>query len=310
MIAIEDNVEQLCTVRAKQAMADYKAGIADEGRGRQRSIQAIIAYGHALQEGRKDRSNQAFAKWVSDNGLDVGSPWDEVRERSEAMKIGSVFRTVTEDAFAACPYTTPSNIMKWYRKAHAPTPAPDAEKPQKAKQRDKALEAIKAMEAAGQPVTENGVAALAGVGAGTANKAISIHRTVATVAKDIEAKTIAAASEEQRFASLSDKSKLKLADAIRIHKERLSKQFEQAVNTEVRKRIDTADDHVRKSNKEMSARLLLFEMERGKKGIFTPLEYKQLLMCVHPDNTASIDIRNRITDIIVKHEARLVRVTP
>jgi hypothetical protein len=109
--------------------------------------------------------------------------------------------------------------------------------------------------------------------------------------------------------TFTDKGKLKIEDAIRIHRERLTRQFEQAVNAEVRKRIETADDFVRKSNKEMSARLLLFEMERGKQGIFTPLEYKQLLMCVHPDNTASIEIRNRITDIIVKHETRLVRVT-
>jgi hypothetical protein len=98
-----------------------------------------------------------------------------------------------------------------------------------------------------------------------------------------------------------------VADAIRIHKEKLSKQFEQRVNAEVRRRIDTADDFARKELARVKEENLAFTRQFGQFGVFTRAEYKQLLMCVHPDNTASTEVRNRLIDIIVRNESRLIR---
>jgi len=45
----------------------------------------------------------------------------------------------------------------------------------------------------------------------------------------------------------------------------------------------------------------------GQQGVFTRTEFRQLQMCVHPDNSASVEVRNRLADILVKNEQRLVK---
>jgi hypothetical protein len=64
------------------------AALADEEKGRQAAIDAIIEYGEYLLEGRRDiNSNRAFAAWVIDMGLDQGKPWSIREERTAAMNI-------------------------------------------------------------------------------------------------------------------------------------------------------------------------------------------------------------------------------
>lgn len=116
------------------------------------------------------------------------------------------------------------------------------------------------------------------------------------------------ATDDERLAgaTFTAKGKMTIDDAIRVHKARLDKAFATKVNEEVRQRIATADDHVRKHLAEANRRLLQFEQDRGKKGIFTRAEFKLLLMCVHPDNSASVEVRNRMLDMLMKNEVRLV----
>lgn len=133
-----------------------------------------------------------------------------------------------------------------------------------------------------------------------------IARLRARVA-ELEAELEAVGSPRTPGAGFSDKGKLRIEDAIRVHKDRLSKQFEQRVNEEVRSRIAAADDATRNQNKALRAENLYFAGLLGQRGVFSPTEFKKLLMCVHPDNPASEGVRNETLALLVKHEERLVK---
>jgi hypothetical protein len=102
-------------------------------------------------------------------------------------------------------------------------------------------------------------------------------------------------------------SRLRIENAIRLHKARLDKQFMFAVSEKAQRVIAESNDFVRKRLKEVEAELRYFEQERGKKGVFTPAGYTLLLMCVHPDNSACTAVRNRLLDIVVRNEKHLIK---
>jgi hypothetical protein len=314
--------------RATQAMADYRAGVADEATGKVKAIRAVIEYGKALLEGRsnleKRKGNVSFKQWVTDNGFDVGKPWSEVRERSSAIQIASVFGSVPKTDFDACPYTTPSNIMKWYRKMLAPDL--DSAEPKKSKTSKKS-EPPQESKAPSTPATDAAYDAV--VDWLRDGKAIPNQRKWADERKDIashasfekafdrlnrvgKAETKAKANEDEALAkaeaTFSEKSKLTVADAIRIHKARLDKAFEAAVNAEVRKRIDAADDSVRARLKKVEKENLQFQQERGKRGVFTEQQFNQMIMLCHPDDPASPATRAALLQVLLKN--KLVLVNP
>ena len=78
----------------------------------------------------------------------------------------------------------------------------------------------------------------------------------------------------------SEKSKLTIADAIRVHKARLDKSFEQTVGKEVRRRIAAANDSVRGRLKKADQTILQFERERGKRGVFSETEFTTIIKCL------------------------------
>ena len=99
---------------------------------------------------------------------------------------------------------------------------------------------------------------------------------------------------------------LRIEDAIRIHKERLNKAFEQRVNEEVRRRIAEADDAMRKQNKELLHENIGLQQMLNQRGIFSEAQFNNLLKCIHPDNSASIAIRNELLPFLLKNKQRLV----
>jgi hypothetical protein len=305
MPASGDNVSQLFPTlekRAMQAMANYQVGIADETFGKVKAIHAVIEYGKALLEGREGRSNIAFKAWIAENKLDVGEPWKDRKERHAAMKIAEVVvGNVPTMTFDACPNARPVDIMKWYRKKHA---VHSSRKPL-APQIDIAYQAIVEWKRINKmPGNSKEIALLLGVSKKAVEKARHRWReehdkeTIVTVTEDQ-----ALAEAEKRF---SEKSRLTLADAVRVHKTRLDKSFEATVSTEVRRRIEAADDHVRKHLRECEQRLLQFERERGKRGIFTKRQFKQMQILCHPDNSASPELRAELLQILVRNELSLV----
>jgi hypothetical protein len=123
---------------------------------------------------------------------------------------------------------------------------------------------------------------------------------------ELEAAAANAAIKVDVGAAFSDKSKHTIADAIRIHRARLDKSFEQVVNAEVRKRIDAADDFVRQRLKEADRKIMQFEKDRGKRGVFSEAQYNKLLKVCHPDNSASDAVRAEIFDLIRRYKLSLI----
>jgi hypothetical protein len=292
--------------RAMQAQQQYAAAVADTVKGRRQAIAAVAEYGAALMEGRQEhRSNKAFAEWVSANKLDVGKPWDKQQERHAATQIAKIVHSTNAvDGFADCPHATPTHIMSWYRKLH---PSPQAK--EKAEATAKAMEAIKTLEARGEVVTEDKIGDLAGVAAGTANKAFTIHRKMKEAADQATAETTERIAEDQALAraeaTFSEKSKITVAKAIEILLKRQKKMFQTIVGEEVRRRIAAADDATRKHNKELHAQVLGLTRMLQQKVVFTPDEYKTIMVCLHPDNSASQEKRARAFDLFRQKERRL-----
>lgn len=308
MASQEDNVVPMPTAlerlasRAAQAMADYKAG-------GHRTIQAVITYGEALLEGRAlHSSDNAFSQWVSDNRLDQGKPWDHRPERSCAMRLVEVLRgsgNAPTTAFADCPVTRPVDIMKWYRRTvlheepHKRAPRAPSAKMQRA------LDELAKMAAENEPITSPALAKRAGVGETTAWKVV--HAFLKDRPAPEPEPSREPEPEPPPLTAFTEKGKVRIEDAIRIHQERLSKQFAARVYDEVRRRIELADDAVRNSLKELRSKCDRLERMLQQKGIFTRAEFRQLQMAVHPDNTASTEVRNRLLDLLVKNETRLLK---
>jgi hypothetical protein len=80
--------------------------------------------------------------------------------------------------------------------------------------------------------------------------------------------------------NFTDKGKIKIEDAIRIHKARLDKQFEQRVNDEVRRRIDAANDAVRKHLREVEQQNIALQRLLGQQALYSPKEFNLLLKCL------------------------------
>lgn len=301
--------------RAKQAMADYKAGIAGEENGRQRAIAAVIAYGRALIEGQMPfgKNKKAFGQWIKAEELDQGDPWNVRAERSNAMEIARLSNvgSVPTLDFTSCPYTRPIDIMKWYR---AKT-NPKSDKP-KTKTTDgrssspggpalaKATAAIQEMEAAGIPLTEPGIIARAGVADGTANKALALHRKE----QEVTEKTLQRVAEDQIIAaSLTPKQKLKLADAIRIHQKRLDKAFEARVDAEVQLRIKTANAYALERLKSVEAQLAGVERMLARKGVFSTEDFNLIMKCLD-SGTIAFRLKDPDPELVRRFDAAMMLV--
>lgn len=107
--------------------------------------------------------------------------------------------------------------------------------------------------------------------------------------------------------NFTEKGALKIEDAIRIHKARLDKQFEQRVNEEVRRRIDAADNAAREHNKRLLQENINLQRMVGHRGVFTKSEFRKMQMLCHPDNSASPQLRAELSQILVENEKKIVK---
>ncbi len=98
--------------------------------------------------------------------------------------------------------------------------------------------------------------------------------------------------------TFTDSGRLRIEDAVRVHKSRLDRAFEQKVNEEVRRRIAVADDEARRQNRELRAENTSLTIMLNQRGVFTERQYAKLMMCVHPDNSASVAVRNEIQALL------------
>ena len=287
----DDNVVPMPTAldrlasRASEAMTIYK-------RGRGETILAVLSYGEALLEGRTlHASDKLFGQWVADNGLDTGKPWNERIERNAAMLLARLTRENghTGKDLADCQYPAPTTSGS----GTAPKSSAFSPRREAAKAFTKAADAMCQPRRGARQRPGRRLPWL-GVSETTALKALT--SPIDAREKDILGN-----------APFTEKGKLTIDKAIALHKERLSKAFEQRVGDEVRRRIATADDHARAQLKEANRQLREFEMERGRKGVFTKTEFRQMIMLCHPDNSASQETRAHLLDLLVGTRSRLIK---
>jgi len=66
-------------------------------------------------------------------------------------------------------------------------------------------------------------------------------------------------------------------------------------------------DALREENDRLREKIRKLESLLGKRGIFSKIQFRQLQMCVHPDSSASVSVRNDLTSFLVDHARYLVR---
>jgi len=117
-----------------------------------------------------------------------------------------------------------------------------------------------------------------------------------------------ALSEEQQLANaeFTPKGKLSIEKAIALHKKRLDRTFQQKVGEEVRREIDRADSAARQQLAQLRKENLQLSQIVRQSAVFPPDDYKTILACLHPDNSASQDKRARAFDLFKQKERRLV----
>jgi DNA-binding transcriptional regulator YhcF (GntR family) len=165
---------------------------------------------------------------------------------------------------------------------------------------DQAYEEITKAQAEGRPLPSKKELA----------KKISVsHMAVEKAWDRVRQEQVQVITAEQALAkaTFSDKSKLTIEEAIRIHKRRLDKQFEQRVNEEVRRRIAVADDATRANNKALRLENINLQRIVGQYAVFTKAQFRQLQILCHPDNSASPQLRAELLQILIQHERRLVK---
>jgi len=67
-------------------------------------------------------------------------------------------------------------------------------------------------------------------------------------------------------------------------------------------------DALQKENDKLRERIRFLEGLLHKRGVFTKTQFRQLQMCVHPDSSASISVRNDLTAFLLDNERKLVRL--
>jgi len=74
-----------------------------------------------------------------------------------------------------------------------------------------------------------------------------------------------------------------------------------------REQAARANSHVREQLKVANRRLLEFERNLGKKGVFSKTEFRQLLMLCHPDNSTSDEMKAHLLNLLKANESRLIK---
>lgn len=272
-------------------------------------IEGSLELAQALAEGRgRFSADKAFGDWLvlerhdhvnkNDRAALIGMATDlalarEVLTKTESRSYDLIWRGV-QDRF---PSVRKPDKPKRGRRAKGTGTSKATH------QRDKAREAIEAMEANGEIVLRDTVVKRARVSNGTADTAIAEHFAT----KEATAKAHQTAAEDQDIAGVSAKGKIKLEDAIRIHKARLDKQFEQRVNAEVRRQIDAASDFTRQENKRLRQEVHSLNQTLSDQAVFTKEQYRHMLMLCHPDSSASPQLKAELLQVLVEKKKRLVK---
>jgi hypothetical protein len=312
MTIVDDNVTPLPTLlerlgrRIDAAWQRIRKGDSEWIEG---SLEAM----QALTEGRERfPSHQAFGAWLREHGHDHFSDHERAALISLANDIKVARELLSEtksrsyeliwrnnrERFASVRKTKPRGRPKGSKNQPRNDAAPETP------QTDRAYEEIVKAQAEGHSIPpKKEFAKVIGVSHTAVEKALDrVHQEQERATTVIEAEDRALAE-----APFTDKGKLKIEDAIRIHKSRLDKQFEQVVNAEVRRRIDAANDAMRANYARLSQENLNLTRIVSQRGVFTETQYRQMLMLCHPDSSASPELKAELLQVLVQNKTRLIK---
>jgi hypothetical protein len=296
------------TSRALQAMRDYQDGVDREAEGRADAIGAIIAYGLALQEGRKKHgtNDKAFGQWIKDNKLDQDKPFNDRQERAAAQQIADIcsdgnnpVSRIVYTSFFLSPYSRPTDIMKWYREYYktdeevVPPPPPpppptlvvDNSPPKPTlkptTKQGQAAEVARTIERqTGKPVTKEALAKVANVSEGTAAIALKVVQAERS-AGNVSTPTFTKAQDHQVEAR------------VKVQFKKLESEFNERVRLKVLEENKPYLDSLEALQREARRQKELYDnLVNHHKPIFTEAEYRDLLLCTHEGNPSK-EVRER-----------------
>jgi hypothetical protein len=117
-----------------------------------------------------------------------------------------------------------------------------------------------------------------------------------------------ALNEEQQLATaeFTPKGKISIEKAIALHKKRLDQQFGTKLGEALRAEIAKAKDATRQQNIQLRKENHSLTVALRQQAAFSPDDYRTILACLHPDNSASPAKRARAFDLFKQKERRLV----
>jgi hypothetical protein len=273
-------------------------------------VEGSLELAQALAEGRKGfPADKAFGQWLKKNGHDHVGHQDRAALLGLASDLNLARNVLTKT-------TRRSYQLIWVEEKNRFTSVSKPDKPKRGrpegnkKKRGTAPKFVEAREAvrptiqAGQDPNNAELEQKHGISRDTFERAALTE----TGYQEGYAEGYRIASEDWAIkTNVTDKGKIKLEDAIRIHKARIEKQFMQRVSEEVRRRIDAADDHTRAENKRLRSENNNLQRIVGQFAVFTKTQFRQMQMLCHPDNSSSPELRSELIQLLIKNERHLVK---
>jgi len=208
-----------------------------------------------------------------------------------AKQLGASKNTIHHD-LANC------STVEQSKPAKTATNPKGAGRPKGSKKKEITEKHQKIVAAADAGTSKPAIAEQAGVGERMVGRVLEVETARRKTVEDL-----IGAAAAQKF---SKSGALRIEDAIRIHKDRLNKAFEQKVDEEVRKRIAAADNATREQNKKLRQENLQLRQMMDKRGVFSDTQFNDLIKCIHPDNSASIATRNALLPFLLRNKQRLI----
>lgn len=279
------------------------------GAGEHEWIEGSLELAQALDEGRKlFQANQAFGQWLVENNHDHVNKDDRaalIGLASDLVLAREVLTQTDRRSYQHIWAEVKSRFLHVKKTDKPMRGRPGEPRNAKTTKRAKRHESRPAEHhAAAAKCLDEGKSRVEVA----AETGLSEHQVQLTREREIgRREMLAELLDAAAAANFSDKGKLRIEDAIRIHKAYLDRQFEQRVNEEVRRRIDAADDATRKQAKELHLQNLNLQRIVGQRAVFTETQYRQMLMLCHPDNSASQELRGELLQILKENKIKLAK---
>lgn len=262
-------------------------------------IDGSLELAQALAEGRgRFRSDTAFGVWLKESGHHHVSHQGRAALINFASDISLAREILTETA-------SRSYELIWRANGNRFTSVRNPDKPKRGRPRGTKLKPrpLEHRAAAAKSLDEGLTREQISAETGLSDKVVQLSREREIGRREMFTELLDAVAAE----NFQEKGKLRIEDAIRIHQKRLDKQFEQVVNTEVRRRIDAANDAMRANYARLSQENLNLTRIVNQRGVFTETQYKQMLVLCHPDSSASPQLKAELLQVLIQNKMRLVK---